>query len=200
MTKACTKCGEIKDVSLFFKDASSKSGFTYQCKDCIKAVQFLSRDKTKIYKKEWSKVYHLNNQEKNRKKSSLWAKNNKERLNARQRAYQTHKRKTDPIWRCAKNIRNLVGGTFSRACEGRFKKKSRTAEILGCTLDEFRLHIESQFTPGMSWEIRGQIHIDHIIPICSAKTEEELLRLNHFSNLRPLWAWENQSKGGRYSA
>ena len=75
-----------------------------------------------------------------------------------------------------------------------YTKASRTHEILGCDWPTFKQHIERQFMPGMSWANRDQWHIDHIVPASSAKNEDELLALNHFTNLRPLWATENQSK------
>jgi hypothetical protein len=70
-------------------------------------------------------------------------------------------------------------------------------QILGCTIQEFKLHIESQFKDGMSWDNRGEWHIDHIMPLSMAKTEDELVRLNHYKNLRPLWAHENLSKSDK---
>jgi hypothetical protein len=66
-----------------------------------------------------------------------------------------------------------------------------------CSFEEFFIHIESQFIDGMSWENRSLWHIDHIIPLATAKTEEEILRLNHYTNLRPLWALDNLKKGSK---
>lgn len=79
----------------------------------------------------------------------------------------------------------------------RFKRMSKngsTEKMLGCSFEFLRSHLESQFTKGMTWANQGDWHIDHIIPFSSAKTEEELLHYAHFSNLRPLWAFENLSK------
>ena len=49
----------------------------------------------------------------------------------------------------------------------------------------------------MTWENRSDWHIDHIIPIASAITEEDVIRLNHYTNLRPLWAKDNLAKGAK---
>ena len=79
----------------------------------------------------------------------------------------------------------------------KFSKKNKTENILGCTYQEFFTHIESQFLNGMSWENRSKWEIDHIIPLAKAKTEEEILRLNHHTNLRPLWTSDNRKKGSK---
>jgi len=81
--------------------------------------------------------------------------------------------------------------------KGGYTKKSRCHEILGCAWDEFKSHIERQFTKGMSWERLGEIHLDHITPMATAKTESDVIALNHFTNLRPMWAKDNMSKGAQ---
>jgi hypothetical protein len=70
---------------------------------------------------------------------------------------------------------------------------------VGCTPQELKEHLEKQFKEGMTWDNHGMYgwHIDHIIPLSSATTEEELYKLCHFTNLQPLWAEENLSKGNR---
>ena len=77
------------------------------------------------------------------------------------------------------------------------KKGKRTEEILGETFDNVRLHIEKQFADGMSWENHGEWHIDHIIPLSSGKSEEDYIKLNHYTNLQPLWAKDNMNKGAK---
>ena len=79
-----------------------------------------------------------------------------------------------------------------------YKKNSKTEQILGCTFDRFKKHIEDRFKSGMNWLNHGEWHIDHKKPLALANTQQELIELNHYSNLQPLWASENLSKGSKY--
>lgn len=69
-------------------------------------------------------------------------------------------------------------------------------DLVGCSLDDLRKHLEAQFTIGMTWDNYGDWHVDHVVPLCSADTEEKLYELCHYTNLQPLWAADNISKGG----
>lgn len=89
------------------------------------------------------------------------------------------------------HLRKSIGNTFKRK---NLTKSNKTTEILGLSIEQFKQYIESQFKQGMSWENRGDWHIDHIIPISFAENEEEVIMLNHYTNLRPLWKVENLSK------
>ena len=102
--------------------------------------------------------------------------------------------KVDPVFALKHRLRSLIRGSVRR---GGYSKNSRTHEILGCDWQTFAKHIERQFLPGMSWDRLGEIHFDHIVASSSARTESELLALNHFTNLRPLWAKENLSKSAQ---
>lgn len=73
-------------------------------------------------------------------------------------------------------------------------KSSPTFEQLGYSVDQFISHIEKQFLPNMGWHNMKDWHIDHIIPINTAKTIEDVIALNQLSNLRPLWAKDNVRK------
>jgi len=70
---------------------------------------------------------------------------------------------------------------------------------LGCSLDELKHHLESQFERGMSWSNYGTHgwQIDHVVPLASSNDYHERLELHHYRNLRPLWAKHNQVKGSR---
>ena len=153
------------------------------------------RSKNKVKIKEYSKKYFPNyyneNKEKIVKRAVDWYNNNKDRAHERINLYLRKKRNSDKIFRLTDNIRSLIGGSFKN---NGFKKDSKTIQILGCTIAEFKSHIESQFKDGMSWENRHLWHIDHIMPVSMAKTHDEVVRLNHYKNLRPLWAHENLLK------
>jgi len=77
------------------------------------------------------------------------------------------------------------------------KKASKTLNLIGADWQTVRAWIESKFTQGMTWENIGMWHIDHIKPCISfdlTKTEEQF-RCFHYTNLQPLWAKDNLSKG-----
>lgn len=101
----------------------------------------------------------------------------------------------DSIYAMSANVRSTVGKAFGRFG---YTKRSRTSELVGCAWDELKKHIEKQFRRGMNWENRGVAwHIDHIVPLASATTPEELRALCHFTNLRPLPALENHRKSAK---
>ena len=102
----------------------------------------------------------------------------------------------EPLFKLSLNIKALVYAAFKNRG---FTKNTKTAEILGCSFEEFQSHIQKQFKGGMSWSNHGDWHIDHIIPVASAIDEEELYKLNHFSNLQPLWRDENLKKGDNFN-
>jgi hypothetical protein len=75
-----------------------------------------------------------------------------------------------------------------------YTKNNKTEKILGCTFEKFREHIEKQFKPGMTWLNHGDWELDHIVPISFAKTEEEVIKFSHYTNLQPLWWQDNLNK------
>jgi len=102
---------------------------------------------------------------------------------------------SDPVYALKERVRGLIKSAISK--NGLSGKRSATSEILGCTPEQFRRHIERQFLPRMTWENFGDWHLDHVVPISSAITEDDIYRLNHHTNLRPLWAADNMKKSGK---
>lgn len=79
-------------------------------------------------------------------------------------------------------------------------KNNRTFEVVGLTPTELVSYLESKFLDGMTWENYGLQgwHIDHKIPLSSAKDEEELYKLCHYTNLQPLWSEDNLRKSNKF--
>ena len=100
----------------------------------------------------------------------------------------------DEVYMLRNRIRALTNKSIKKSG---FSKDSTTEEYLGCDYETFKIHIESRFKEGMSWENRNEWHIDHIIPISSAKTPEEVKKLSNYKNLHPMWANDNLKKSNR---
>jgi hypothetical protein len=137
-------------------------------------------------------IYRNNNIEKLTEYHKEYYKENKDNLNKAKRIYQNNRLKNDPLFRLSRILRRRINSSFKSKS---FYKKNSLFQILGCNLTEAKEYIENQFIKKMSWDNYGEWHIDHIVPLSYAKTEEELIKLNHYTNLRPLWAEENLKKG-----
>ncbi len=117
---------------------------------------------------------------------------NKEELSQRIK----DKKKNDPLFRLSDSIRTLIWISINKMG---YRKNSKTSNILGCSFEEFKSYIESQFNDNMSWENYGEWHLDHKTPVSWAETEEQVYELNKYTNFQPLWEFDNLSKGNRYS-
>jgi hypothetical protein len=142
------------------------------------------------------KLYRLINKEKLNKKSREYAKNNRERINKRSREYENKRMNEDLLFKFKKRVRDNVLKSFKRGVN-QYQKNAKTETILGCTIEEFKIYIQSKFKKGMNFKNIGEWHLDHIIPLYTAKTEEEIIRLNHYTNFQPLWADENIKKSNK---
>jgi len=112
--------------------------------------------------------------------------------------YKKQRLLTDDIFRFKNNVRCLIKNSFKRG-SNKFNKNSKTENILGCTIQEFRLYIENKFIEGMTFENYGEWHLDHIKPLSLSKTEEDVILLNHYTNFQPLWAIDNLRKGNKWN-
>lgn len=128
---------------------------------------------------------------------------NKSKLNENRKKYRRNKKDSDPLFKLKGDIRGLILQAFKKSCKGKYKKNSKTLNILGCSHEEFKAHIESQFLNWMNWNNHGNCetneynctwNIDHIMPISLARNEDEIYMLNHWSNFQPLCSKVNRDK------
>lgn len=205
----------LKPFCDFYKNKKSKDGYRSNCIDCSKKYKELNKDIIKKQieqynkkRKNEKKIWAEKNKEKVKKSRKKWKDNNKEIVLNYSKEYnkkyykdnkekilkyskerQKEYRKNNPFFRLKSNLRRRINRYLT-------KKSKSTEEILGITYDDFIKYLEQKFTDGMSWDKVGkEIHIDHIIPLSSAKTEEEVYNLCHYTNLQPLWSIDNLKKG-----
>jgi hypothetical protein len=194
--KVCNICREEKELCDFSMNKSYKSGVYNRCKQCEsergKEYHIKNREKNLSRGKE----YYIKNKEKQLSRHKEYNIKNKEKIQSYNNEYKRNRKLNDPIFKLVQTVR-------VRLCEylntTGITKNKKTFDIVGCTPNYLKEHLEIQFTHGMSWENHGLFgwHIDHIVPLSSAKTEEDLYKLCHYTNLQPLWAKDNLSKSNK---
>ena len=123
--------------------------------------------------------------------------NNKQQTIKQNTIYQVARCKVDPEFKILKTLRSRL---YHALKNQKADKKYRTKKLTGCELPFLKGYLEAKFTEGMSWENHGEWHLDHIKPCRSfdLKDDEEQKKCFHYTNLQPLWAQDNLSKGGKY--
>lgn len=203
--KKCSKCRETKPAEMFSRHKRNRDGLQFQCKACISDYNLKNRkhwrskaatrsDAYREAERERNRTYHRRNREAIAERRRKYRQNNKELLAERNRVYQEKRRAHDHKYVLVGRLRRRMLQALN---EKHLTKNQTTMQALGCDADYFCQHIERQFLKGMNWENRDKWHLDHIVPISSAKTEEEIYQLAHFTNIRPMWATENISKGNQ---
>ena len=174
--KTCRKCGQWNALKNYPCSAVTSDGLENRCKACnaMRSLRYYHKNKDSIKRK----TQLPERREKRRKSRSSW---NKAR------------RRTNIQYRLSRLLRSRL----YRALHG-LRKEAKTLELLGCSLDALKQHLEQKFTTGMSWTNcgRGGWEIDHRIPLAvfNLSNEVELRRACHYTNLQPLWGPENWRK------
>lgn len=175
------------------------------CKEYDKKYREENLEKLKEYNENYNKEYidkngvnrHSKYWEDNKDKIRTRRQKNKDNENKLRNERRNKKRESNPLFILEENIKSSIGRSFRRSG---YTKKSRTYEILGCTFEEFKIYLESKFESWMDWDNRGLYNgelnygwdIDHITPLSSATSEEEIIKLNHHTNLQPLCSHVNR--------
>jgi hypothetical protein len=210
-TKICSKCKEEKELCLFGLNKKSKDGLKCYCNECRKIESKLYRENNKEKRKETLKKFYVNNKEKELLRFKKYREENPEKRKETCKKYNQNNREKyneyARLWKKNARINNLYYKLISNLrartkCYLHYKTinpNSTIKDVIGCTPQFLKEHLENQFKDGMSWDNYGFYgwHIDHIIPLSSAKNEEELYKLCHYTNLQPLWSKDNLSKGSK---
>lgn len=201
--KKCSCCKQIKSYEEFGKCKTIKDGYNRYCSVCTKAKYHANKHKYKDQKKQWeiaNRVKLLANKRQYTATHSNekaiydieYRKANKEKI-AQYKRNWAEKHKNNPIYKIKKNLRRRIHHVIKDNY-----KSANTFDLIGCTAEEFKKHIESQFQDGMSWDNYGQYgwHIDHIVPChkFDLSKPDEQRKCFHYTNQRPLWWRDNLTR------
>jgi hypothetical protein len=177
--------------SEYYKEWAEKN------QDKLRANRQRWSEKNREKKLESQRKYREKNRELLKDKAKEYYSENKVECYERNKKIIYEKYYNDDLFRLKFNLRKLINNSIKR--QG-YTKKSKSFDILGCEFELFKQHIQKQFQPWMSWDNYGgtpknkneKWEIDHIIPVSSASNEEEIIKLNHYTNLQPLCSYENR--------
>ena len=212
--KICSKCKENKSITQFSRCVSTKDGYQFRCKKCRSEDMKIWRNENK----EYCKTYARNNWLKNKELKTEYNKNyhllNKDRQNQYVKKYrqtnkgiETRKKyrkieynlkyKIDTEWTLKLILRNRLKNSIKNNF-----KKGKTLELLGCSIQEFKLYLEKQFDEYMNWNNYGKHkywEIDHIKPCSSFNLTdyEQQKQCFHYTNLQPLTISKNRIKSNK---
>ena len=188
----CTKCNQIKSIEEFTyrKDSSCYRG---ECKKCEtkRRKEYYNNNIDKI--KKIQKEYTIRNKQSKIEYDKKYRKENKKAITKRQSAWCKRKRTENKIYKLKGQVRCCLRDSFRRK---KYKKNGKTENILGCDYSNFIKHLLQTFKNNYGYEWNGieKVAIDHIIPLATAKTEEEVIKLCHYTNLQLLKHIDNLKK------
>ncbi len=187
--KQCKKCLRNLEYSNFYQADDCPNGRNI-CKECIKKYgkKYYSDNKGKVLAN--NKSYRDLYVENIKKKRKEYYEKNREILTLKQRE---RLESMDIISKSKLSIITSIRSSYYRMG---YKFPGNIEDIIGLDILEFTNYIESKFLPGMSWDNRSEWHIDHIIPVSVATNITEVNKLNHYSNLLPIWKTKNLIKSG----
>ena len=221
-TKICSICSLEKSFDDFHNRKDSEDGKRNDCKKCTRERINKYRVKNKEKVNKWNqetyyrnhdshkltkKKYREKTKDQQKIRAKNWRDNNKEKIKKYEIDNRLYLNKMALIRLKKRKLNNKL---FSLICSVRARfngflkknsisKKNKTFNIVGCTPEFLREYIEQKFIEGMSWDNYGRNgwHIDHIIPLSSAKNEDEIYKLCHYTNLQPLWEKDNIRKSNK---
>jgi len=209
--KTCFRCHQPKPFTEFHKQRQKPDGYRPICKQCrsLDSTTYYNTNREDVKRKwkeyltahpDYNRTYYQKNRDYFEKYNADHAQQHKQwRLANKKHISQwrrEHKIK-NPTYKVACTLRSRISALIRKAG---VDKTLRSTELLGCSIDAFRQHLERNFVVGMTWMNYGKWHIDHIVPCCAFDLSdvEEQKRCFHYTNQRPLWASDNLKKSSKH--
>lgn len=212
--KLCSRCGNKKPLTDFYKHKGHSFGVSAVCKSCKRIRQKMygaehreeKKNYDKIYRtkcKEKIQAYHDNRKDKrkaynkiynaeHKEERKIYSAKNKEKTNGIQRK----RLKEDPMFRLKRYTSAAIWASLQTG-----KNSRRWESLVGYSINDLKKHIEKQFVDGMTWNNYGEWHIDHKIPISvfnfTKPEHEDFKKCWDLNNLQPMWAIKNISKSNK---
>lgn len=176
-----------------------KPEYQEQAKKYSAAYHAENRDSCLAKMRERNPEYYEKNRDRVKAQTSRYQSENSAKRNAYKIEWMRLRKANDPQYAALTIMRKMVTRTCDRIKVNR-REIGRTVQALGYTALEFKFHIETLFTDGMTWGNHGQWHVDHIKPLSrfNLTDPEQRRAANSLDNLQPLWAAENMSKGAKF--
>lgn len=192
--KTCSKCKIQKPISEYSKNKQNKDGLQSRCKECHNQIRRIYA--AKPHRVKAKREYYEKTIESKKVYDKIYRQKNAQKFAESKKRYE-QRNKNKSWFKIERNIRRRI----HHALKDNYKS-DHTMNLLGCTIEQFIKHIESQFEKGMNWDNYGQYgwHIDHIKPCreFDLSDPEQQKLCFHYTNQRPLWAKDNLGRPRRY--
>lgn len=206
--KKCSKCKLEQSLDNFGKLSKSKDGLRTCCKTCRKLETSTDEQKEMAYnrRKKYAEsergqkmvtLYKSTDRYKELHRLRCKKYENTEKFKIHRKKYEQNRYKNNDKYRLISNLRCRLYSALTRNKNKKIVKYSDTINLIGCSVEQLWIHLESQFIEGMTRANYGQWHVDHIIPCDSFDLSdiEQQKQCFHYTNLQPLWAKDNLIKG-----
>jgi hypothetical protein len=212
VTNTCYLCGETKPVGLFCKIKNRPLPYSNRCKACSakRTSEYSKKNWPKRYaynvayrKKHWEEMrpvfrrYAAEYKARHPERVKEYTIRSADKIRIQKNGYAKNRRRNDISFRLSTNLRNRIYAALKRGC-----RSVSSVTLFGCSMEALKAHLEKQFKFGMTWDNYGKKgwHVDHIKPcvLFNLFDLEEQKKCFHYTNLQPLWWYENISKGGRF--
>jgi len=168
--KVCNTCLEEKHINFFHKHKGGAYGVDSRCKECSSKYVNKRQKESGYIKKYYNE--------------------NKKQIIIRTNEYIRKRCKIDPVFKLKNQLRGRFYEVLRAYVDKGVVKKQSILKYLGCSAEEYKIHLESQFRSEMNWINHGKIwEIDHILPISSFDftKEEEIYKCFNYKNTQPLF-------------
>jgi predicted transcriptional regulator len=164
----------------------------------VATKKYFSKPETKERLKKNHKKWAEQNKEHLNKYIKEYRENNVDKIRQIKRDYERNRKVNDPLYKLVANFRTAIWTVLK---ENRVDKNQSYFDVLQYTPEQLIVHLEKQFTEGITWENYGEWHVDHKLPISSFNIQEmgdsEFMKCWSLENLQPMWGEENIRKSNK---